>query len=217
VGDPDGRDDRPLTTVRPPQLADSEVHVWSFSLGEAARGERRALARARRAEILGGYLGTDAGERVVAAAPGGKPMLADGGVQFNLSHCGTLAVLAVARSLAVGIDLERRRESIDLGRCIRDRCSDREGRAVMTAADPYDEWVRLWTRKEAVVKADGTGVLDQLDRVDVLEELVLGIDGALDGRWRCLDLEPDPSSPGLHLALALPADVDGIRVIRQRA
>lgn len=194
-------------------LEESEVHVWSFPLGEPARGLRRQLARGRRTEILASYLGVAPDEVQIVRADAGKPALAGGELEFNLSHSGTLAVLAVARSLPVGIDLEMRRETVDLERGIRDRCSAREGDWVRAAADPYDAWVRLWSRKEAVVKATGEGVLDQLASIDVLDEIVVRTDVASDERWRCLDL--DPPAAGYHLALALPA-LEGVRVVSVR-
>lgn len=202
-----------MSATERPMLGEREVHVWSFSLGDPPRGRRRQAAREQRAAILASYLGVAASEVALVETETGKPALADRSLEFNLSHSGTLAVLAVSRSLPVGVDLEVRRDSIDLTKGIRDRCTEREGRHVLAAADPHDEWVRLWTRKEAVVKADGTGVLDQLADVDVLEEQVRCVDGAVDGSWRCLDL--DPPASGFHLALAVP-DVPDVLVIQRR-
>jgi phosphopantetheinyl transferase len=198
----------------PLALSDGEVHVWSFAIGEADRGARRQLARERRAEILAAYLGVPVDAVRLSELDGGKPVLSDRALEFNLSHSGAFALLAVSRELPVGVDVEARRDSIDLVKGIRDRCTAREGEHVMTATDPSAAWVRLWTRKEAVVKATGAGVLDQLGSIDVLDEVVIGHDGALDGSWRCLDL--DPPARGFHAALSLP-NVAGIRILmRQR-
>lgn len=197
------------------QLDPHEVHVWSFSLGDPPRGQRREIARRGRAAILARYLGVPAEAVRIAHAPGGKPIMAPDGtgegaeLEFNLSHSGTHAVLAVARSLPVGIDLEAHRDSIDLQKGIRDRCTAREGDWVLASADPHGEWVRLWARKEAVVKATGEGVLDQLGRIDVLGEHVTGVEDEPSGRWRCVDLRPP--GPGFHLALAFP-DLSDVRV-----
>ena len=194
----------------PLTLDDHEVHVWSFAVGDAARGGRRQLARERRAEILAAYLGVTADAIKLSELDGGKPVLSNRALEFNLSHSGKCALLAVSRTLPVGVDVEARRDSIDLVKGIRDRCTAREGQRVMAAADPHAEWVRLWTRKEAVVKATGVGVLDQLGAIDVLDEVVVGSEGALEGSWRCVDI--DPPAPGFYAALSLP-DVAGVRIV----
>lgn len=200
-------------------LGPLEIHVWSFSLGDAARGRRLPRAREIRAELLARYLEIDSERLEIIAAPGGKPVLADGSLQFSLSHSEAHAMLAVSRSLPVGIDLDQprrpseHRRGVRLEQGIRDRCSAREGAHVLAAADPLDEWTRLWTRKEAVVKATGQGVLDQLAQIDVLDESVVGLDGALTGSWRCLDLEPPWA--GFHAAVAFP-DVPGVNLVARR-
>jgi 4'-phosphopantetheinyl transferase len=93
----------------------------------------------------------------------GKPALVDSpgsmGVEFNLSHARGLAVVAVARGRAVGIDAERGDRSI--GALLASRIfspSERTGLDGMSPDDRARAMVRLWTLKEAYVKALGVGL-----------------------------------------------------------
>lgn len=117
---------------------------------ELSAGERSAFAQlelaARRREWL---LGRAALKRVLARL-GASPdtsRIAFPNASCSLSHCGGLAVAAGARDArlrGLGIDLE-------LGRAVDARAArlflTREERA----AGP---WLRLWTAKEAIFKAD---------------------------------------------------------------
>src|SRR4051812_2321719 len=86
----------------------------------AADRRRYVAAHAMLRQVLAGYLAGGSASAVHAAqlkfvqGPSGKPDLADGSLQFNLSHSGPLALLAVARDQAVGVDLEQRWEMPDL-------------------------------------------------------------------------------------------------------
>lgn len=88
-------------------------------------------------------------------------------VNFNLSHSGNYAVLAVSNQCELGIDIEEIkpfREDI-AARFF----SDRECAALanMNGEDYFDGFYRCWTRKEAFVKAHGTGLTLPLNSFDV--------------------------------------------------
>jgi 4'-phosphopantetheinyl transferase len=91
----------------------------------------------------------------------GKPALigTPNCVEFNLTHTRGLAVLAVSLSRAVGIDAERGDRSIN--EALAERIfSDTERRDLseLPAAARARAMVRLWTLKEAYVKALGVGL-----------------------------------------------------------
>ena len=90
----------------------------------------------------------------------GKPYLSGhGNLHFNLSHCRTAAVCALSRH-PVGIDVEQIRpirESL-----VRYTMNDEEISRIMSAENPDLEFVKLWTKKEAVLKLRGTGITDDL-------------------------------------------------------
>jgi len=122
---------RPLEFLPAPQRLDpakDEVDVWRVDLDTV--GSRQALR-----EILARYLGLPANELRFERGRHGKPRLATPGAElgFNLSHSGSVALVAVARR-EVGIDVERIRSK-----------------------RPVD-FYRRWADREARVKYLGTGL-----------------------------------------------------------
>ena len=83
----------------------------------------------------------------------GKPFLAAGGPQFNLSNAGHYAALAVAQ-VPVGLDIELIKN--DYPPVLRRYFLSDE--LAWLDRVPSDEWFyTLWTRLESVLKAEGTG------------------------------------------------------------
>jgi 4'-phosphopantetheinyl transferase len=89
----------------------------------------------------------------------GKPYLRSG-PSFNLSHSGHLVVLAFGHEGRVGVDVEQVRPLRDLGGLARASFAKDEIDALL--ALPGDEQIpaffRIWTRKEAMLKALGCGL-----------------------------------------------------------
>ena len=158
-----------------------QVHVWRIALDSAdvdlpnrlrtlsaderARAGRfrvpsdrasYALTRAVAREVLAGYCGIAPEGLTFDYGPAGKPRLTHPGApRFNISHSGTLAVVAVSRG-EVGIDVERRKRPLpDVGAGV---FSPEEARDIRSADDPVIAFYDAWTRKEALVKAMGTGL-----------------------------------------------------------
>jgi 4'-phosphopantetheinyl transferase len=173
-------------TEVPPPLAAGVVHVWRFALAHLLPGgtdvlddvERRRLSalvgatararfiasRQRLRAILGRYLGIPAAQVRFRTQPGGKPAIEQPAtpLEFNLSHTGDLALLAVARQ-PVGIDVERDRavpRCLDIARRV---LTPAQVAALETLAEPARsrEFLRLWTRFEAAQKAHGAGVFGE--------------------------------------------------------
>ena len=84
----------------------------------------------------------------------GKPYLvSDPALHFNLTHSRDLALIAVTRACAVGIDVERIRPLPDYA-AIAQRYFP-NGSAIPTTARNF---FRQWTQFEALLKAHGTGL-----------------------------------------------------------
>ncbi len=121
---------------------------------------RRGVLR----QLLGRYLALPPERVQLATEPHGKPCLAGAcartGLQFNLSHSGDFIYLAFARGFAVGIDVECRRPVPDVLYLARRFFARDEWEALASLdADGQEEaFLRCWTRKEAFVKATGTGL-----------------------------------------------------------
>jgi 4'-phosphopantetheinyl transferase len=91
----------------------------------------------------------------------GKPRLQDsGGLNFNLTRAGPLALVAVAPDAEVGVDAEPLDRAVDW-RAIARRALSPDEQAQVQAAEPELRASlagRLWCRKEAVAKATGLGL-----------------------------------------------------------
>ncbi len=93
--------------------------------------------------------------------PQGKPRLAGAApLHFNLSHCGDAGVLALGGAAELGADLERLRPVDDLDALAR-RCFTPDEQHELAAAPTTDRdrlFLQGWTRKEACLKAIGSGL-----------------------------------------------------------
>jgi 4'-phosphopantetheinyl transferase len=166
-------------------LEPDKVHVWVARLEpESAESPRRLAAttdaererasRFRRREdaerylaahgalrlLLADYLACDPTALRFGARENGKPFLEGACLEFNLSHSGALALIAVARSRQVGVDVERLRPMPDLETVAARVCSPAELAALADLAEPHREraFFAMWTRKEALAKATGDGI-----------------------------------------------------------
>jgi 4'-phosphopantetheinyl transferase len=109
-------------------------------------------------------------------------------LRFNLAHSGEWLLFALARDRELGVDVEQHRvmrDAIDIAR----RFFAPPEVAALEALDParhHDTFFRVWTRKEAIVKATGQGISAGLDRfavsADATDDVTLrGLDG--DPSW----------------------------------
>ena len=74
----------------------------------------------------------------------------------SISHCRAAVAVAVSDKGAIGIDIESRRK-VSRG-LVEKVCTEAEQKAIRMAADPDMEFLRFWTRKEAVLKMRRTGI-----------------------------------------------------------
>jgi 4'-phosphopantetheinyl transferase len=97
----------------------------------------------------------------------GKPAVS--GIEFNLSHSGRLAVVAVSRTREVGVDIERIDPSFAREQIPERFFSPSEIRALraLPEQDQLEAFFQIWTRKEAYVKARGEGLSIPLESFDV--------------------------------------------------
>ena len=144
------------------QLLDDEIHVWRL-------GYRRDLGRAPLRALLGAYLGKPPESLTLIDGEHGRPALAapHESLAFNWSHSGDQALLAIARGVEPGIDLERwRPRSRALEIAERFFCAEEAAALAMLDAEQLTgAFLELWTAKEAVLKALGRGIAFGLDRL----------------------------------------------------
>lgn len=89
----------------------------------------------------------------------GKPQLAAGASFFNVSHAGDYALIALADTVPVGVDLER----IDATRPLADLATQLfSPDECASCANDAAAFYALWSGKEAVLKAWGCGIAEHL-------------------------------------------------------
>lgn len=84
------------------------------------------------------------------------------GIDFNISHCKN-AIAVVLSDRPVGVDVESFRHAEEA--LLRRTMNPEEQADVCAAIDPAEAFTRLWTRKEAVLKLRGTGLVDDFHGV----------------------------------------------------
>jgi len=98
----------------------------------------------------------------IASTPQGKPYVegADA-IQFNVSHARDYSLVALSRSRDVGCDIEDRFEAADVDRLGPLVLHRDEAEAVnrLQGQARQDAFRRCWVRKEALLKAAGSGFL----------------------------------------------------------
>src|ERR1035437_9410190 len=215
-----------------------EVHVWRATLDrtpsqiqsflhnlsedEQARAERFHFQRDREhfivargvlRAILGSYLNRAPEDVSFCYSSHGKPALAGesngDAIRFSVSHSHGVALYAVTRGRAVGIDLERIRFNLAVAEIAERFFSRREVAMLRTLPTEVQRqaFFRCWTRKEAYIKARGEGLSLPLDQFDVSlapgePAAVLGTqpDPTEASRWSLQELTP---APGYVAALAV--------------
>jgi 4'-phosphopantetheinyl transferase len=151
--------------------------------------------------LLGRYLGCAPRNVELKQDLHGKPMCdRNCGLTFNLSHTDGAVVIAIAASHDVGIDVERVRPIADAGHLVERYFSalERDRFLALPESERDDTFCRLWTRKEAYVKALGQGLSQQLDSFEVTldREERFRVTPAAPGPWSFFHLDPWPGFVG---------------------
>jgi 4'-phosphopantetheinyl transferase len=97
----------------------------------------------------------------------GKPYLPRCDIHFNLSHSGDWALLAVAKAELIGVDVEAVSTARDLIGIAENYYHPHEFAQLqmLAGAAQNDLFYRLWTLKEAFLKATGTGISAGLEKI----------------------------------------------------
>src|SRR5690349_7344588 len=185
----------PLTDVPAiaARLDASALHVWRLRY-DPRHG--RAPLRA----LLGAYLDLPPGAVELAECAHGRPRLAGtlaGKLDFNWTHSGDCALVAIGRDVTPGIDVERRRtrpRGLDIAR--RYFAPDEaEWLASQPPEDRDEAFLTLCTGKEAVLKALGRGLAFGMHRLAIGREMerlrLLRLEGDEAATWQLQPLDVD--------------------------
>ena len=199
------------------------AHLYSLlSADEIARAERFYFERDRSRYIigrgilrtlLGKYLGTEASEIQFNYGPHGKPTLEPVSMgqtlQFNLAHSNDRAIFIFGWDRPVGIDIEHVRPLQDADRFAEQFYSARETALInsLPGDDKWNAFYKLWTCKEAFLKAQGSGLTVPLNQVEVFLDgedtarlIAIGGDTVQAADWKLWIFNP---LPGYQAAIAI--------------
>ncbi len=133
----------------------------------------------------------------------GKPFLVPDSspylLNFNLSHSGSAALYAITRKMEIGVDIERVCSNFEYEEIVKHFFSDRDASFLdrLPNEKKLQAFYKCWTRKEAYIKAYGTGLSLALVSFDVSfapwESSMLLTSKAEPqecSQWTLLDLKP---------------------------
>jgi 4'-phosphopantetheinyl transferase len=212
------------------RLGAADVHVWvaasdgllpplealgdELSIGEMAESRRfkfevhrrRFLAtHLLRRRVLADYLGTRPGLLAFRYGAKGKPELAAesaGNLSFNETESDGVAVVAVARSRSLGVDIERLHRVPEADSIVSSFGSalEKDAFASLRPEERQDLFLRWWTGKEAFVKALGESLSMPLANVSILVSADGRVELAGGDGWSLHTLEPAPGYVGALVA-----------------
>lgn len=175
--------------------------------------EQFLLGRWVARSLLGACLGTEPAAVQIIEDARGKPELAASHrspLRFNIAHSGEMVLVALCMRLPVGVDVEMSRPLSDRDALARRFFAPTEWSAIAKLPEPErtDAFFRCWTRKEALLKAWGTGFSLPLDAFEVplnwpLHGRRVECPRVADGEWVLWDLDVPP---GYTAALAVRCD-----------
>lgn len=223
--------------ARPPLLSPDAVHIWFVDLDCQAAvshlhnamlddGERQIALRFRHKRlteryvaahgslrcILGAYLGVPPDGVTIERASSGKPFIGPSHgsrLTFSLSHADAIALIGVTAGLDVGVDVERVREIPEWPDLAARHFAPNEVAHLSALASERRKcgFFRIWTYKEAFLKATGEGLSRPLDSFDIAADRgraprIISIAGGRPEDWTLCGLK---SRPGYVAAAAVRA------------
>jgi 4'-phosphopantetheinyl transferase len=174
-------------------LPEDAIHVWAFPTRTAeTAGLERVLADDERMRadrfrfghlresfviahgvlrhLLGRYLGVRPSELRFTYGSKGKPaVISESGLEFNMSHSGRMALVAMTRRRPIGVDIEEIRPLSGMSKIAESFFGPEEASEIFSLPEAERElaFFSCWTRKEAYIKAIGEGLSAPLDRFRV--------------------------------------------------
>jgi 4'-phosphopantetheinyl transferase len=165
--------------------------------------------------LLGEALGIAPKEVNVSAGVHGKlyvPVVGGRSVSFSVAHSGNTVLIALRQQGAVGVDVEDHSAAVDVMEIAEEAFHPNEVRrlaAYMDEGQRRRAFYQLWTRKEAVAKADGRGMGLAFSSfevsVDIAGEVVTSVRVAGETEDRVYCLHDLPMQGGISATVAVEA------------
>jgi 4'-phosphopantetheinyl transferase len=104
----------------------------------------------------------------------GKPGIKDNPIFFNISHTRDSFAIVISEQFNIGVDLEKVNRVMDIEAVIKRVFSREENEYILrSGGKAKNRFFLLWTRKEALLKAIGTGIISQLSHIEVFKPVNL--------------------------------------------
>lgn len=117
-------------------------------------------------------LNKDPNEIRYTYSSGGKPGLENENLHFSISHTKDSFVFALSEIPEIGIDLEELNKVVYFEGVVKRFFSQAEYDFIFKSAkSSRDRFFLLWTRKEALLKSIGTGIVPQLSLIEVCKRV----------------------------------------------
>lgn len=182
-----------------PELGD-DVHLWRLPYA-------REMRRGPLLGLLAEYLSADPATLELRDDERGKPRLYVRGeahcdVRFNWSHSGAMALVALARHVNPGVDIEQPRGGVKVLEIAQRFFAPAEADALASSEERDVQFYRLWCAKEAVLKALGRGLAFGLERVafelrgECWEPARFDAEAGDPAGWQIRAFSPAPGCPG---------------------
>jgi 4'-phosphopantetheinyl transferase len=141
--------------------SEEETRFRAYRSRDAA--ERYVVTRSLVRIVLSQHLGIAPRDIRVDRTDSGKPVVPDAAsVHFNVTHSADLILMALSDGRPVGVDVERRREVQRVRDLVARWLTEVErgevARLTESGATPSDAFLRIWSLKEARLKALGVGI-----------------------------------------------------------
>ena len=231
------------------QLGEHQVHVWLFHMNTTPPGIKRfypllSAEEKERSErfvhfmhrkrfiashgflrsVLGRYLDIAPEQVQYDKKENGKPILKasahEDAIRFNLSHSNHLAMLAVSRSLELGMDVEYMDRKNQWQKLIKRFFTEPEQQAIFSLPENRQQqaFFQVWTRKEAHMKVTGQGLHLSPTRFTVsvppTPAQLLAMDDVDDAelaRWQMHDIILPESARAYCACLSVEGEAGGIQ------
>ncbi len=177
----------PLRALEKPQ--GDEVHLWHLDLGKLSNPltpdaaadssglsqiPQRATRRFYLRLLLGAYLGLPGKDVHIARRKKGRPeldsRLSNGELNFSVARSGSYYLIGVNSGATIGVDLETATRRPGKPMALARRYFSKQEIAALSKFDEgelHRAFMHAWACKEAVVKASGVGIANQLCRFSV--------------------------------------------------
>lgn len=143
-----------------------------LSEGEQKRADRFRFEKDRNRFIIGHfllrnvlakYLSTHTTEISFGRAEFGKPYLLDHkSLRFNFSDTKDAILIGVTKDCEIGVDIETLNRELDHEGVADHYFTDAEIKELKNSSEPKRRFLEYWTRKEAILKSSGVGIMDDV-------------------------------------------------------